>query len=116
MKFDVTTPLTKLDGTDMFFITSNNIEFCKECTVKLKQIRKPLTLRLACTRSLTAITQESSNIDWQEKFERGELARRIHNDDNPSLSPDDVVLLKKVIGTIEGPLVILQAFELLGIK
>ncbi len=112
MKIDVTQPLYRLDGRELTTQT-DNVEFCNECIEKLQSARKSFTFRLVCTQALTAITQESQSLTGQQKFERGELARKIYNEKEPSLDPDDLKLLKDVIGKVQGPLVVFQAYEIL---
>ena len=112
MKLDVTKILTKFDG-DNITIHNMDVELCPQCAKKLTEAKQPLTLRLVCTKALTSITQKTQQLSGQKKFERGELARKIHNENEPNLTVDDIILIREVVGEVEGPLVVLQVFELL---
>jgi len=112
MKFDVTKILTQLNGTDIS-IQNTDVKFCTECSKKWNEARQSLTLRLVCTQALTNMTQESQALAGEEKLKRGELARKIYNNDTVSLKPAEVSLLMELVGKVQGPLIVLQVYELL---
>jgi len=113
MKINVTNQLAELDGTGMEILSGlRNASLCGACSEVLRKAMQPLTLRLVCTRALTS-AEHNQGLSSEEKFKRGQMAHKIYNSDEPSLSADDVVRLKKAIGNYDGPLVVLQAFELL---
>jgi len=120
MRIDVTKTLTEFDGTEINTPVGGvkSITLCADCSKRLRDNMQPLTLRLVCTRALTVITQKSANLPPEEKFKRGELARKIYSEDNPSLSSGEIETVKKAIGNNpdDSSLIVLQAFELLDPK
>jgi hypothetical protein len=111
-KVDVTQVLNALDGEPLVARTTD-VDLCPECRAKLEAARELLTLRMACTRSLTLITDSTRNMSGDEKFRRGQLAQRIYNEDEPNLIAEEIVTLKEAIGKVEGVTVVLRAFEIL---
>lgn len=105
MRFDATQEIKELDGTTVEVTTgkATGIEMCPECSEKWRATVVPMTARLVCTRSLTAMTQRTQGLSEDERFAWGELAHKIYNSDEPSLSADDVITLRKAIGWHEGP-------------
>jgi len=108
VKIDVTQKLLDLDGEEMQVI----IQACPMCgrPAEEKGVR---TLRNACTDALTSLFRDEPNLDGTKKFERAVLATKIHGEDEPNLSAEDVVLLKVIIGKRFGPMIILRAYRIL---
>ena len=111
-KIDVTQAILALDGKPLR-TQMEGVELCTECTKKLNDTREDFTLRMACTRSLTAMTQATQKLSGEEKFKRGQLAHRIHNEDEPHLSAEEITLLKAAIGEVEIVVVVLGTFPIL---
>ena len=114
MRINVTKVMTELGGAVIDVPTGSvaGVDMCKKCAEAWSKSVQPLTLRLVCTRALTSM-QNSQGLTGEQKFERAELARRIYNEETPSLSAPEVTMIKDVIGSYDGPLIVLQAFELL---
>ncbi len=73
-------------------------ETCGECGHITKG--QPFTLRLVCTRALSerrAAQPGEKSMPGGEHVERFQLAMRILNEDEPSLSAEELVLTKKSI-------------------
>lgn len=115
MKIDVTQTLRQFSGETIYVKsgTLDEVGLCKECQEKVDAFFRPLTLRLACTRSLVAITEQSMKLTAQKKFERAQLASKIYDDDTVSLTVEEIAKVKECIGQAEGPLVLIRAWELL---
>jgi len=112
MKLNVNVELTQFDGAPLE-VQNTSVVLCDACTAKWEAAKKPLTLRLAITRALTALTQKTQALDGQKKFERGELASKIYQDDEPSLSADDIILIRDAVDDHDGPLVVFRVRQLL---
>jgi len=115
MRIDVTEVLKEFDGSELEVSagSAQAVELCAECTVAWREMMRPLTLRLVCTRALSAMTQKSAALPAEEKFRRGQLAHRIYNEDTPSLDAGEITMVKNAIGENDGPLVLMQAWLLL---
>jgi len=79
---------------------------------------KPFTLRKACVNVLlmTEIdgTGRPKELKGEEKGERCELAKEVHNSTGLfDIRPEDQVLLKKLIAKAYGPLTVGQAWQIL---
>lgn len=108
MKIDVTQQLTELDGTPM--ITGKQV--CQMCGQVVSE-KEPMTVGLAATRSLSATFRIEQNLGGEEKFERFRLALKITDEDEPALTAEDVVLIKKVVGMMYGPVIIGRMWAIL---
>lgn len=108
MKIKVTQVLLELEGCEM--ATGGNL--CPQCGQPLGE-RKPFTLRLACTRALSAVYRDEQNVSGDEKFERGVLAMKIYNEDTVELKAEEIAMVKKLVAKMYGPIVILQVHNLL---
>lgn len=75
-----------------------------------------LTLRRTCVNALLTQTEDDKRLTGEDKFKLAELARAIHGSETIDLKSEDIVLLKKRIGKIYLPLMILQAYEMLEKK
>ena len=101
MKINVTQQLTELDGTPM--VTGK--QMCQMCGQVVSET-EPMTVRLAATRSLTAIYRDEQNLPGDEKVTRFHLALKVTDEDEPDLKAEDIVLIKMVVGKMYGPVVV----------
>lgn len=75
-----------------------------------------MTLGIASVRALTAGIQEE-RIQGEEKFKRGELARRIYNSSGDiDISVEDAAIIKKLIGAVFLPTVVEASWPILDGK
>jgi len=112
-KIDVTQIINGLDDSPLM-AQSADVELCDECKAKIEAAQSAFTLRMSCTRSLTTPTEKTRSLDGAAKFARGQLAHRIYNEDDPTLTAEEIVLLKECIGDVElNPIVVMRAYELL---
>ena len=77
--------------------------------------RAPLSLADVVTNSLmTDYRDETNAIDGMEKNKRYFLAKKIYdNQDNPSLSAEDIALIKKLVPKLYNPLVAGQTCQMI---
>lgn len=94
--FDVTKQILQLDGTPLL----NNGE--------------AFTVRRIITDALLANTAtEGEEETGAVKVARFELAQRVQRNDTCRLKPEDIVLIKKRVGQMYGPLFVGQIFAML---
>lgn len=74
---------------------------------------RDFTLRKACTEALQANNLVGDAPDGEERFKRFQLAIKIMTNDEPDLSADEIVKLKKLIGLAFGSVVVGRAYTLL---
>lgn len=83
----------------------------------IKVADKPdLTLKDICVNSLLSVQQDDKE---KEKFERFEIFQKIKNPSEEGfveLSTNEIVVIKKVIGIFQPPLLLGQAFNMLENK
>lgn len=79
-------------------------------------IAKDLTLGSAAIYALNSSFQDEKDLDGNEKFNRGRLAYDIYKTPELDVKPEDIVIVKKVIGKLYTPLVVYQAFNILDGK
>jgi hypothetical protein len=77
------------------------------------EAKAPFTLGVAAVRALVVPHEDERNLSPEDKFKRGELASRIHNNPALSLKSEEVTLLKKLIGKAYSPLIVFRAWPLL---
>ena len=71
---------------------------------------KPATLGHICCEALALTYRQEGAIDGQEKYNRGALARKIHESGGTcDLNKDEVALCKKVIGMAYDATLVVQA-------
>lgn len=58
-------------------------------------------------------TDEQPTITGEEKFRRGQLALRVRGQKEVTLSAEDTVLVKRLVGKLFTPLIVAQAYALL---
>jgi hypothetical protein len=94
------------------------IDFSKRLTNLQGQILKDetsgeeVTLGIICVQALLSVDRDE-NIDGVEKIRRYELAKSIFNKEKDSLSAEEVVLLKKMVGKFFTTVVAGQALPML---
>lgn len=108
MKINVTQQLKELDGTPM--MTGKQV--CQMCGQIVSE-KEPMTVRLAATRALTAVFRDEQNLAGDEKITRFHLALRITDEDEPDLKAEDVVLIKKLVGKMYGPVIVGRMWAIL---
>ena len=75
---------------------------------------KNLTLRDICVNSLMETYPDEKNLSGMEKLRRGKLAEKIFaGTESTDLTPEEMVLTKKLIGLKYGPLFVMRSYELL---
>ncbi len=77
-----------------------------------KDSNKPLTLRQICVDALLVVDKGES-LSSEEKIQRYNLALNIYQGTKDSLSPEDVVLLRELIGKYYTTMVVGQVFPML---
>ena len=108
MKINVMEQLTGLDGTPM--VTGKHV--CQMCGQVVSE-KEPMTIRLAATRSLTAVYRDEQNLKGDEKVSRFHLALKIVDEDEPDLKAEDIVLIKKLVGKMYGPVIVGRVWSIL---
>jgi len=108
MKIDVTEQLEELDGTPM--VTSKQV--CQMCGSVVGEVM-PMTVRLTVTRALTAMFKDEQNLAGEDKITRWHLALKITDEDDPDLKAEDIVLIKKLVGKMFGPVIIGRMWAIL---
>jgi len=108
MNINVTQQLQDLDGTPM--ITGK--QMCQMCGQPIGN-NESLTVRVAAVKSLTAIFRDEQELPGEEKVKRFHLALKITDEDEPDLKADDIVLIKKVVGKMYGPVVVGRMWTIL---
>ena len=81
-------------------------------TLKDGESKKELSLRDVCVDSLLAVDKRET-LDSEEKLKRYSLALGIFNGKKDSLSAEDIVLLKELIGKYYSTLIVGQALPML---
>jgi len=71
------------------------------------------TVAKACVTALTATLPGEGQLSGEEKFKRFLLAQRIVGTPDLDLAAEDIVLLKRLIGTAYPPLVVGRVWEVL---
>lgn len=82
---------------------------CPACGQAVGEI-EPMTVRLAATRALTAMFRDEQDLAGDEKVVRFHLALKIVDEDEPDLKAEDIVLIKKLVGKMYGPIVVGQVW------
>lgn len=108
MKINVTEQLTELDGTPI--VTGKQV--CQMCGQVVSE-EEPMTVRLAATRSLTATFRDEQSLAGDEKIVRFRLALKMTDTDEPDLKAEEIVLVKKLVGKMYGPVVVGRMWAIL---
>ena len=108
MNINVTQQLHDLDGTLM--VTGKQL--CQVCGQVVGE-NEPLTVRVAAVRSLSANFRDEQDLAGEEKVKRFHLALKLTDEDEPDLKAEDIVLIKKVVGKMYGPVVVGRMWAIL---
>lgn len=73
----------------------------------------PFTLGVAATQALFGSYPDEQNLSGKTKFERGTLAMKLAKGGRVVLSPEDVTMIKDLIGKAYSPLVVMRAWSML---
>ena len=114
MKIDVTQELLDLDGEPMRI----SFQACPMCG-RLMEEEGLRTLRNACTSALGEDYQDeqrSGGASADEKFKRHCLAVKVHSNDEPDLTVEELALLKKMVAKRWPSRIMGPAWELLDPK
>ena len=106
---DLTQQIKDVDGTivgDQF--SPNKQGTCADSTGKMTE--DCLTVGKAVVHALLFSYQDEAQLSGEEKFKRGELARRIMNADHVVFTAEDTATIKKLVGKLYGPWVIVQVY------
>lgn len=95
-----------------------SLEGVPVCAVEIKPTEecpadKHFTLALAARNALFSQFEDEKNLSGEDKYKRAALATTIGNGGEVKLKAEDVALLKKLIGKAYGPLLVLQAWNML---
>lgn len=104
-KFDFTQIMKDQDGSDMWECVEYNDKEQREC-----KARKAVSLGAVVFKALSAPEQ---NIPLEESFKRGKLAMEIYKGKDVSLSAEDIVLVKKQVAKVFGPIVVYRVVQIL---
>jgi hypothetical protein len=110
VKIKVTEQMIELDGTPMELPGTQRCPTCNRITES-----QPFTLRLAFTTALVAQFRDET-LKESDQVTRYALAMRIYNEDEPDLSSDDAVLIKRLVSKMRGPMVAGPVCNLLTFK
>jgi hypothetical protein len=80
------------------------------------QMRRPVTLAMAAMRALLAVHDDERALPAEEKFKRGELARKLYESTaggEPVLTVEEMATVKKLIGKGYSPLMVTQIWRML---
>ncbi len=103
MKVDVTQTLTALSG-----------EAVREPAAEDGEKGKEFTLRAACVNALMAVMEKDNNLSGEDKLKSFELAKRIQNDPEPDLTPEELTKIKDRVGKAYGPVIVGPVFTILN--
>ena len=120
MKCDFSVSLKDLDGkvfsdqiamqTGGYYIRLAAWQNDPKTNKEPKQI--DLTLGAASRHALCSTFNDEKELSGEDKFERGMLASRIKRNDG-ALSAEEITLVKRLLGKLYGPEVIISAWPLL---
>jgi len=80
---------------------------------KVLRPERDFTLRKACTEALQALNLNGDSPDGEERFKRYQLALKVMSSEEPDLTADEIVKLKRLIGLAFGAIVVGRAYEIL---
>ena len=73
---------------------------------------KPVTLSIVCVEALLAV-DKTAVVEGVEKLSRYNLALAIHKGDKDSLTAEEVVLLKELVGKYYSTIIVGQVYTML---
>jgi len=109
MKIDITQQIMELDGSTPM-VTGRQI--CQMCGQVVGE-SEPMTVQVAATRSLTASFRDEQSLPGDEKVTRFHLALKLTDEDEPDLKAEDIVLIKKLVGKMYGPVTVGRVWAIL---
>ena len=99
------------------FLTNQKLRQCPHCNESLgidEVSGIPLTLKLACARSLATLLESEGAMNGDERGKLGLLAIRVFEADGEmNISAEEIVLLKERVGRLYPPVVVARVFEAL---
>jgi len=101
MKIDFSTEMKTIEGKPLPKADSQGKV---EGVVKLKDV---------CVRSLLAVYANEPNLPVEKKVGRFTLAQKVVNEGEIDLTPEEVVMIKHVVGKNYGALIVGQTYALL---
>lgn len=127
MKMNMTTVLTGLDGKPLTLsdevrqalipihamIAQGKSSEAIAAPEQLIPEPDPLTLRSVLCNALMGQYEDEKALNGEEKVLRWKLAQKVHSEDEPDLTVEDVALVKKLVGKAYGPVVVGPALTLL---
>lgn len=104
---DMTTELHDEGGTPAkdVFNQGKDDPLCLHCP--------SLTLGHAISHALFATLPEERDLSAEQKWARGALAMRIKDDKAATLTADEVAVIKRLLGKLYGPIVVMQTYPIL---
>ena len=124
MKIDFNQPIRDLEGnpieeTEEIQVVTH-INGKPEVTRQVKKVFdkdgavKLVTLKAVCATALTAVFKDEQNLPAEKKVLRFTLAQKIvATKEAIELNPEEVVMIKKLVGKMSGPLVVGQVYNIL---
>lgn len=94
MTKDLDVPMLDMDG--------------EQVTDRVKGVDRPATIKNFIVNSLALLNGEQ--ISGEEKMIRYKLAMRLNEGGEQELTPEELVLIKKTVGTMYAPLIVGQVF------
>jgi len=86
----------------------------EEAKLAAEKLKVELTLGAAARHALCATFPDEKDLTGEQKFDRAMLAYRIKKKEDLDFDPDEISLIKKLIGKLYNQEVLLQAWPLLG--
>lgn len=91
------------------------------CVIEMKDgtecpADKVFTLRMAARNALHFTYQDEPNLNGDEKYKRAEIAQGLVGSGDIKLKAEDIVIIKKVLAKMYGPLIVYQAWNALEQK
>lgn len=99
--------------TDKSFITEPNVKPGNKEKCDGRDGGPCMTLGSVIFQSLLATYNDEPGITGEEKFNRGRLAQKIQDQKAVDLTAEEVVLVKKLVGKLYTPIIVVQAYGML---
>jgi len=80
----------------------------------LLQDANPVVMKSLLVAALMGSNPSEKDVSGDEKFKRYELAQKVNAGGNIDLTPEEIVLLKKLVGVSYTPLVVGQVYKILN--
>lgn len=74
----------------------------------------PLLLKDVAITALNGNYADEQSLSGEEKFKRFDLAMKVNKGGEQDYTPEEIVLIKRIIGKAYGPLIVGRAFEVLN--